>query len=270
MSMTQALPVADAALAATPPALRLVTPPPPVPVRVADVLLVDPVGSFPPALATALARDGLVVTAAASPTVLEVAVEPTDLVLVHAPEGQPWADDDSCRQLRDLTAAPIVYLAEGPSTDRVVAVLDAGADEFVTTLLRPHELVARLRAVLRGTRRAVAPLPVAAVPPSEEVAADSLVVDTTCLEVTLDGQPVHFSAREAQLLAALLRVPGHVVARHLLLDEVWGSRSSVSTKTLEKYVTAVRKRLEGHGVPPERIAAVRGYGYRYLPATTDT
>ncbi len=267
MSMTQALPGPDAALEVAPPALRLVTPPSPVPVRVADVLLVDPAGSFSPTLATALARDGLVVTAAASPTVLEVAVAATDLIVVHAPEGQPWADDDSCRQLRDLTAAPIVYVAEGPSTDHVVALLDAGADEFVTTLLRPHELVARLRAVLRGTRRVSATPPVAPLPPTAEVAADGLVVDTTCLEVRLDGRRVHFSAREAQLLAALLRVPGHVVARHLLLDEVWGSRSSVSTKTLEKYVTAVRKRLAGHGVPPDRIVAVRGYGYRYLPAT---
>jgi len=268
MSMTQALPAPGAALAATPPALRLVTAPPPATVRVADVLLVDPTGSFSSTLAAALTRDGLVVTAATSPTILEAAVAPTDLVLVHAPEGRPWVDDDSCRQLRDLTAAPIVYLAEGPSTDHTVALLDAGADEFVTTLLRPHELVARLRAVLRGTRRA-APLPVAPEPTGSAVAADRLVVDTTCLEVTLDGQPVHFSAREAQLLAALLRVPGHVVARHLLLDEVWGSRSSVSTKTLEKYIAAVRKRLGGHGVPPERIAAVRGYGYRYVPATAD-
>src|SRR5690348_3410179 len=125
MSMTQELPVPDTALAATPPALRLVTPPP-APVRVADVLLVDPAGSFSPTLAAALARDGLVATAAVSPTILEVAVAATDLILVHAPEGQPWADDNSCRQLRDLTGAPIVYVAEGPSTDHVVALLGAG------------------------------------------------------------------------------------------------------------------------------------------------
>jgi two-component system response regulator MtrA len=267
MTMTEALPVPVDVSADAPPALRVVTPATATAVRVADIVLVDPTGSFAPALAATLTRDGLVVTAAEpTSTALEVAVAPADLILVHTATGQPWADEAACRALRDLTVAPIVYLVDTPPLDLLVSLLDAGADELVASHTRPYELVARLRAVLRGTRRTVGPARPELHASDDVVSADGLVVDTARLEVRLDDQRVHFTAREAQLLAALLRAPGRVVARHVLLDEVWGSRSSVSTKTLEKYITAVRRRLDGHGVPPGRVAAVRGYGYRYVPA----
>ena len=151
-----------------------------------------------------------------------------------------------------LTGLPIIMLtAKSEEIDRVVG-LELGADDYVTKPFSPRELALRVRAVLR--RRA---------PSGEEARVfehGSLRVDPDSHRASVEGREVTLTAKEFQLLVALMGRPGRVMTRERLLDEVWGSDISVTSRTIDTHLKRLREKL---GPAGDLIETVRGVGYRF-------
>ena len=185
-----------------------------------------------------------------------------DLVLLDL--GLP--DDDGvtvCRRLRAvLPQSVIVVLTARTEEFEVVVALDAGADDYLTKPFRLTELLARLRAHLR---RQTAPRD-----DDRTLKVGRLSLDLPARRAYIGGDEVALRPKEFDLLAALAARAGEVVSREELMDEVWDVNWFGPTKTLDVHVFALRRKLIDHGEDPQRIATVRGRGYRYeLPETAE-
>jgi DNA-binding response OmpR family regulator len=215
-----------------------------------DVLLVEDDDSIAEPLIDGLARYGIatrhVATGAAA-----LAAPPGDFVLLDL--GLPDIDGiDVCRRLRARGDVPIIMLtARGDEADRVLG-LEIGADDYVAKPFSTRELVARMRAIGRrmrsggrgrsGTGYELGPL----------------AIDPRVREATLNGEPLHLTAKEYQLLALLAADPGAVVDRRRILEQVWDANFFGSGKTLDFHVAALRKKLGD----PRWIENRRGVGFR--------
>ena len=166
-----------------------------------------------------------------------------------------------CRRLRRQTATanlPIIMLtARGEEGDRVRG-LDAGADDYVSKPFSPTELVARIRAVLRRIRPALA---------DEALSYADIVMDLVAHRVSRGGKPIHLGPTEFRLLRHFMEHPGRVFSRERLLDSVWGHDPDIDVRTVDVHIRRLRAALEPSG-HDALIQTVRGAGYRLsaLPA----
>ena len=163
---------------------------------------------------------------------------------------------DACRALRRWSAVPIIVLsARGAETDKT-ALLDAGADDYVTKPFGTAELRARVDAQLRRSR--MAPLPGDEGP----VAIDHVVVDTATRRVTRDGESVHLTPIEWNLLRVLLANAGRPVTHARLFKDVWGNVAGDAQQYLRVYIGHLRRKLERDPYQPRIIITEPGVGYR--------
>jgi DNA-binding response OmpR family regulator len=151
--------------------------------------------------------------------------------------------------LRQLTEAPIVMLSAKGEVDDKVAGLAHGADDYVSKPFEMAELVARLETALRRPKLAN---------PHILRYAD-LTVDLETRAVLRGGRAIDLSAREFEVLVALLRHPRRVFTRDQLLDLVWGARD-VGQGTVETYISYIRAKVD-QGFPAKLIHTHRGAGY---------
>ena len=157
-----------------------------------------------------------------------------------------------CRDLRAISAVPIIMLtARDSEIDRVVG-LELGADDYVTKPFSPRELVARVRAVLRRSDPAAR----AGLVPILEIG--EVEVDTARREVRLRGDLVPLTAREFDLLQYLAENQGLALSRRQLLDGVWGYDWVGDERTVDVHVLQLRKKLGAD----LQVTTVRGVGYR--------
>jgi DNA-binding response OmpR family regulator len=157
-----------------------------------------------------------------------------------------------CRRIRQKSNIPIVMLtAKGDETDRVVG-LELGADDYVSKPFSPRELLARLRAVLRRARPDVA---------SELLRVGDIVVDVPGRLVTVAGKPIELTGIEFDVLVALVRRAGRVVARDALLSEAGRGDVVVGERTVDVHVSHLRQKLGDDPRSPRIIKTVRGVGY---------
>ncbi|HVP31135.1 MAG TPA: response regulator [Myxococcota bacterium] len=163
--------------------------------------------------------------------------------------------NDIARQIRSdppLAELPILMLtAKSEEVDRVVG-FELGADDYVTKPFSPRELILRVKAVLR--RRSAAP---SAAPGLEHGA---LRLDPDRHRCFVKGGEVELTAKEFKLLTTLMSRPGRVLTRERLLDEVWGSEITVTSRTIDTHLKRLREKL---GVAGDLIETVRGVGYRF-------
>ncbi|MCX4860397.1 response regulator transcription factor [Streptomyces canus] len=179
-----------------------------------------------------------------------------DVVLLDL--GLPDMDGiDVCRGIREVSDVPIVILsARGEEADRVLG-LELGADDYLAKPFSVRELVARVRAVTRRTRRTQE----AAVPPPTAAPAPEpgpLAVDRRTRQVWVGEAQVPLTPKEFDLLALLTEDPGAVYSRQQILDRVWDPFYEGPTKTLDVHVASLRRKL-GH---PAWIQTLRGVGFR--------
>ncbi|MEW6638071.1 MAG: response regulator transcription factor [Actinomycetota bacterium] len=182
--------------------------------------------------------------------------EPFDLLIVD------WMlpDLDGIEVIRRLRAAemrvPILMLTARTQVEDRVEGLDAGADDYLPKPFAFPELLARVRALARRPREQRSAGGV--------LAAGDVVLDPHRHVVWRGGEQVELSAREFALLATLLRRPGQVFTRSVLLDTVWGGSADVYTNVVDLYISYLRKKLDREG-EPSRIRTVRGAGYTFDP-----
>jgi two-component system, OmpR family, phosphate regulon response regulator PhoB len=178
---------------------------------------------------------------------------PPDLVLLD------WMIEglsgiEVCRRLRRMPATqnvPIIMLtARGEEEDRVRG-LETGADDYVTKPFSPRELVARVGAVLRRVRPALA---------GEQLIYADLEMDTVGHKVRRSGKLVPLGPTEFRLLKHFLEHPGWVFSRERLLDSVWGHDADIEPRTVDVHIRRLRQAINAGGLP-DIIRTVRSAGY---------
>jgi two-component system response regulator MtrA len=147
-----------------------------------------------------------------------------------------------CREIRAESDVPIVMLTAKTDTVDVVLGLESGADDYVVKPFKPKELVARIRARLRRSDRAV---------------PETLHIGDLALALT----PLEFD-----LLVCLARKPWQVFGREELLEQVWGYRHAADTRLVNVHVQRLRSKIERDPEHPEIVVTVRGVGYKAGPS----
>lgn len=157
-----------------------------------------------------------------------------------------------CRELRGQSGVPIVMLTARSDTLDVVQGLEAGADDYIAKPFKPKELVARVRARLRGGEaQAQGRLRIA-----------DLEIDVAGHEVRREDEAIALTPLEFQLIVALARRPWQVFTREALLEQVWGYRHQADTRLVNVHVQRLRAKVERDPDNPEVVLTVRGVGYR--------
>jgi DNA-binding response OmpR family regulator len=155
---------------------------------------------------------------------------------------------------------PVILLtARAEESDRIIG-LRRGADDYVVKPFSPAELVARVDAVIRRTRRADA------TPSPGAIEAGDLLIDSACRTVTVHGEDVPLTAREFDLLLHLASHPGRVFTRDQLMDAVWNATFFTDTSTVTVHVRRLRAKIEPDPRAPRYIQTARGVGYRFTPS----
>jgi two-component system phosphate regulon response regulator PhoB len=159
-----------------------------------------------------------------------------------------------CRRLRrraSTSAVPIIMLtARGEESDRIRG-LETGADEYVTKPFSPRELLARVGAVLRRVRPALA---------GEQLSYGDLEMDVQSHRVRRGGKPVSLGPTEFRLLRHLMENPGRVFSRERLLAAVWTHDPDIDERTVDVHVRRLRRALN-EGGRPDLVRTVRSAGY---------
>jgi two-component system OmpR family response regulator len=197
-----------------------------------------------------------------------------DLVLldVMLPDGNGW---EVCRTLREDRAAAnaaagggddaeddlaIIFVTARDAPRDVVAGLALGGDDYITKPFGVDEVVARVHAVLRRTRRRVPR-------PGERVLRHGdLEMDEDTYSVRRAGQPVELTPTEYNLLRHLLRHAGRILTKEQLLQHVWQYDTAVSSTVVETYISYLRRKLDRLGPPLIETRRGIGYGLRALEA----
>ena len=159
-----------------------------------------------------------------------------------------------CRRLRrrpETANVPIIMLtARGEEADRIRG-LETGADDYVTKPFSPRELVARVAAVLRRVRPALA---------AEQLSYGDLEMDVGAHKVRRGGDPVQLGPTEFRLLRHFIEHPGRVFSRERLLAAVWGPDSDIEARTVDVHIRRLRKAINAGG-RSDIIRTVRSAGY---------
>ncbi|HYO80934.1 MAG TPA: response regulator transcription factor [Bryobacteraceae bacterium] len=169
---------------------------------------------------------------------------------------------DVCRELRraGVDVLILILTARAQESDKIVG-LDLGADDYVTKPFSPHELRARIRALLR--RRS------ARSSPPDIFKFGDVEVDLARGELRRRGRPLEVSALEFKLLTTFIRHRGRLLSREQLLDQVWGHGVAVTERVVDNQVLSLRKKIESDPSEPRLLVSVRGLGYRFEPGATD-
>jgi two-component system KDP operon response regulator KdpE len=162
---------------------------------------------------------------------------------------------DVLNQLRRWTQIPVIVLTVKDDEATKVALLDAGADDYLTKPFGVPELLARIRVSLRHKDL------IEATPTFQ---SGNLFVDLNQHAVLISGNPVKLTSTEFQLLACLVRSRGKVVSQAQLLEAIWGPRSLEQSHYLRIYIAQLRKKIEKDSSAPEHILTEPGVGYRIV------
>jgi len=229
-----------------------------------SVLVVDDAANIRELVSLYFTAAGFDVTEAADgPAGLTAALEgEPDLVLLDIM--LPGMDGGQvCRAIREHSGVPVIMLTARDTDIDKVAMLGAGADDYVVKPFSPPELVARARALLRRASGAMSVAALETAPGS----LSALTIDPATREVQVDGVSVELTAKEFDLLAAMMAEPGVVFSRGQLLQRVWGFADYVDERGVDVHIRHLREKLGDDAAAPRFLETVRGVGYRVRRST---
>ncbi len=182
-----------------------------------------------------------------------VAVRPPDAAIIDLvlPDGDGV---EVCESIREWSRMPILVLSAVGDEREKVRALDAGADDYVTKPFGPDELVARLRAALRRSE-----------PADEEpvIEAEGLEIDFAARRISRNGEEIHLTPTEYDLLRHLVLNRGRLLTHRALLREVWGPGFQDDTQVLRVHIANLRRKIEASPGAPTLIRTDPGIGYRF-------
>lgn len=170
--------------------------------------------------------------------------------------GLPDRDgQDVLRELRQWSTVPVIVLTVRSAEEQKVALLDAGANDYVTKPFGIEELMARVRALLRGV--------LTRMQGAQAYDDGELFIDLANRELRMHGQPVSLTRKEFALLALLVREPGRLITQPQLLRQVWGPTHQEDAHYLRILVGKLRHKLGEDAADPRYIITEPGVGLRF-------
>ena len=167
---------------------------------------------------------------------------------------------ETLRRLRKSSIwTPTILLTQvGEASERALA-LEEGADDYLNKPFDPHELLARVRAVLRRARPGERSLSTAWL-----LTADDLVLDRRARRASLAGKTLELTPKALAVLEHLMTHPDEAITRERLLEVVWGWEYPAGTRTVDTRVAELRKVLDDDPAEPRFIETISGEGYRFI------
>ena len=180
--------------------------------------------------------------------------EKPDLLLLDLmlPDRDGWDITRLVRSDPTLANTPIIMLTARVDTNDKIVGLEIGADDYITKPYDPREVVARVRARLRGQTAGA----------SEVIQVGHLRLDTARMELGVDGQPVELTRTEFNLLRVLMEKSGYVFTRSELISRGLGADYEGTDRTLDSHIRNLRKKIEPDPKAPTYIQTIYGVGYR--------
>jgi len=229
----------------------------PAPERAARVLVIDDEEQIRRALRSILqARDYDVDLAENGHDGLSAAAMHTPDLVVLDLTLPDMSGLDVARELREWYEGPIVVLSVRDGDEDKIAALDLGADDYLTKPFSAGELLARIRAHLRRVSGGESSI--------REIDSGGLHIDLAKRIVTVDGEPVHLTRTEFDILSLLARNADRVVTSRMLLEQVWGPEYAFDTQTLRVHVSHLRQKIEPAGGVPRYVLTEPGVGFRFV------
>ena len=159
---------------------------------------------------------------------------------------------------------PVILLtAKSEEFDKVVG-LEIGADDYICKPFGVHELIARIKAVLRRSGDGGLAAEEDGEEDKDRICIDNLVINYTTRVVTVDGREVDLSLKEFELLYLLASNRNRVYSRDTLLEKIWGYDYMGETRTIDFHIRNLRKKIEQDPDHPEHVKTVRGVGYKFV------
>jgi two-component system alkaline phosphatase synthesis response regulator PhoP len=222
------------------------------------ILLVDDEAAIVQSLRYTLEKNGYaVLTAGDGRTAVTLAsAEAPDLVLLDIM--LPLLDGiEACKEIRKVSAVPIIMLtAKDQEFDKVLA-LELGADDYVTKPFSLGEIMARIKARLRRQDAIVE------AHKNESISIGEITIDPSRQRLTVRGKDVALAPKEFRLLHLLMENRGRIVTRQILLEKVWGYDFEGEHQTISVHIRWLREKIEIDPNNPRHIATVRSRGYMF-------
>ncbi len=162
-----------------------------------------------------------------------------------------------CREIKMAAPAlPVIILSATSDEVDKVLLLEIGADDYVTKPFSPRELMARVHAVMRRSRRPAV---------EDRYTFDDVSIDFSRMEVSRGGRRVPLTAQEFKFLKYFVQNPERVLTRDEILNEVWGYDNYPHTRTVDNHVMKLRQKLEKDPATPIHFVVVHRAGYKFVP-----
>ncbi|MBX3064527.1 MAG: response regulator transcription factor [Anaerolineae bacterium] len=222
------------------------------------LLVVDDDNQFRDTLVRALKNAGVRATGIADPDAVAsaVAINQPDIVLLDMMFDMEISGLDVCRALRAWSKIPVLIISVLDDNETKVAVLDAGADDYIVKPFNVQELLARVRAIQRRLEQ-----PAAA--PHHLIRFGVLEIDVEGQSITRSGQPVILTRNEFIVFKLLVQAHGEIVSYETLLQQVKLHADSADKSSVRNLITQIRRKLENDPQQPEYILTESGSGYRF-------
>lgn len=170
-----------------------------------------------------------------------------------------------CRILRNdprTKDLPVIMLtAKTEEVDRILG-LEMGADDYITKPFSPRELIARIKAVLRRSTRAL--------PEGKYITVGKLTINTETYSVAINNVPINLSPTEFRLLLYLVERRGKIFNREHLLNAVWKDEGYVEPRTVDVHISRIRTQIEEDPANPVYLKTRRGHGYYFEDTLPDS
>ena len=216
------------------------------------ILIVEDEPAIVETIQYALETDGFETRCLSSgtPVAALLAQETIDLIVLDI--GLPDISGlELCKEIRKTHQIPVIFLtARADEVDRVVG-LEIGADDYVVKPFSPRELAARVRAVLRRTRKS----------PGAAPSQNTFIIDESRRQISYSGTPMELSRYEFNLLVILIQRPGHVFSREQLMQLAWEEPEAAMDRTVDAHIKNIRAKLKTINPEIDPIITHRGIGY---------